>query len=138
RHGQVRAELQCALQRSDGRAVIVLFHVRSAQIQESIGELWVDLGGLAEFGDFRFHLVLLACFKAGLQVLQRVRRSTLTGQPKKKQPSHHERSGSATSRNWSAATSFNSCFAPEGQTTSTVALLAGPRPKCRRLSLAQR
>src|SRR5215831_20690958 len=138
RHGKIGAEFQRALQRSDGGTVIAFFHERGTQVYKGVGEVRIDFRGFAELGDLRVYLVLLARLKAGPHVLQRIGRSTLPRQPKKEKPSHYKRSGSATSRNCSAATSFKTCVSPEGQITSTAALLAEPRPKCRRLSLAHR
>jgi hypothetical protein len=51
---------------------------------------------------------------------------------------NHERSGSRTERNWSARTSFKTCFTPQGQRISTAAFSAAPSPKCTRLSLAHK
>src|SRR5580704_6475546 len=137
-HWKVRAELQSAFQRSDRRAVVVLFHIGAAEIYERIRQVGVAFCGFAKLRDFCLDPVLFARLKARLQMLHRVGSSGLPGKPRKQKKMNHERSGSRTERNWSARTSLRTCFTPDGQKSSTVAFSEEPSPKCRRLSLAQR
>src|SRR6266436_3327159 len=69
--GKVGAQFEPSLQRSDGRTVIVLLHVRRAEIHEGIGEPWVEFRSLAKLRDLYIHLMLLACLQACAKMLCR-------------------------------------------------------------------
>src|SRR6266446_3979663 len=69
--GKVGAQFEPSLQRSDGRTVIVLLHVRRAEIHEGIGEPWVEFRSLAKLRDLYINLMLLACLQACANVVCR-------------------------------------------------------------------
>jgi hypothetical protein len=78
---EIRAQFQRALERGNGRAVIAFFHESGAEIEEAIGESWIELGGFAKFRDLHVYLMLISRVKTGLQVLGGVGRPRLSGKP---------------------------------------------------------
>src|SRR5258708_1593413 len=69
--GEVRAQFERALQRIDGRTVVVLLHVRRAEIHEGIGEARVEFRSFAKFGDLYINLMLLARLQPSAKMLCR-------------------------------------------------------------------
>src|SRR5580704_14780882 len=67
---RVGTELQCSLKWSDSRAVIVFLHISRAEIQEGICRVRVNLRSFTKLRNLSVHLVLLAGFKACLQVFE--------------------------------------------------------------------
>src|ERR1700676_784046 len=134
---EVGTQIERALEWRDGQTVFMFLHVRGAEIDEGVGEVGVEFGGLAKFCYFDIDLVLLARLKSRLKVLKCIGRRGLRRKPSQQEELNHKFSGSRISRNWLARTSFKTCLVPEGQRISTAAFSAEPSPKCRRLSLAQ-
>src|SRR6516165_6356708 len=99
RDRQIGAQLQRSFQRANRGAVVMLFHVRRAEIHECVCQSWVDFGCLAKLRYFHVDLMLFARFEPTLHMLQGVGRSGLSGQPDEQEKPNHERSGSRSSRN---------------------------------------
>src|SRR6516225_4972142 len=99
RDRQIRAQLQGSFQRTNRGTVVMLFHIRLAEIHEGVSQSGVDFGCLAKLRYFHVDLVLLARFEPTLHMLQGVGRCGLSGQPCEQEKPNHERSGSLSSRN---------------------------------------
>src|ERR1700730_12903362 len=78
---EVGAQLQRSLQRSDGRTVVMFLHVRSAEIDEGIGEVGIEFASLTKLRYFCVDLVSLARFKPRPHVLCRIGRGNLPCKP---------------------------------------------------------
>ena len=99
RDRQIGAQFERSFQGRNRGAVVMLFHVRRAEIHESVRQSRVDFGRLAKLRYFHVDLVLLPRFEAPLYVLQGAGRSGLSRQPDEQENPNNERSGSRNSRN---------------------------------------
>ena len=99
---EIRRQFKSMLEGCDCGTVILMFHVGLAKVYETFCQRRRKLGCFLEFGDGNVEVPLFLGVRTRLQMLQRLRRDRLPGQPKHQQDSDHGFSGSRTSRNWSA------------------------------------
>src|ERR1700739_4404908 len=96
---KVRAQFQGALQRSDGRTVVMFLHVCRAEIYEGVRQSWIKLGGLAKLRNLQIELMLLTRLQAVANMIGRaIGRSALRSKPSNQEKLNHELPGSRTSR----------------------------------------
>ena len=136
---QIGIQLEGVLQRSYRALIITRLHQCLPQPHESRGQFRRLLRGLAELSRGLSRAALTQRVAARFQMCEDVGRGALPEEQKNdRQPGHHGRSGSTTVRNRSAGTSYMFCTTPEGHVISTLALVAVPKPKWTRLSLADK
>ena len=94
RSRQVRSQFHRVLERRDGGAVILIFHVGLAEIYKAVWQLGRELGDFLEFRNRDIEVPLLIGFCARLQMLQRFGRNGLPRQPNCQKNADHGFSGS--------------------------------------------
>src|SRR5262245_7691979 len=106
RRMQIGAQVQSLFQRRNRTSKIVVFKVGLSQADKSLGDCRFELRDLTVFRDGSFELPILLRLSASLHMLQGLRRRALQREKEHKKGRNHGFSGSTTSRNWSACTSF--------------------------------
>src|SRR5206468_1749275 len=114
--------------------IVFLFEINRAEVDVSGSKIWGELGYALKFVDSRVEITRGLSLETGIDVLPEFRRYLKSEQQKQR----GDQSGFLTGVTRSTATFASVCRFPLGQRISTATLLCTPRPKCTRLSLAER
>ena len=132
--GEIRLEFQRSAERGNSAPVLFLLQVDGAEVHVRGGQVRRQFRRAFELADRRIEVSRGFGLQPCLDVLPQLRRD-LERQEEHQRGNH---SGSFTVRTRSTAMLSRTCRVPLGHRISTVARVAAPRPKCIRLSLAER